>query len=232
MSYYSLSLKSYNQKTGPIPVSTSSADTCPPSCPFNGGGCYAQEGPLRFHWAKVTSGERGMSWEDFCAAVAALPEGQLWRHNQAGDLPSYTGAHIDREMLQDLVAANHRRRGFTYTHRYADRYDLETVHTANKGGFTVNLSADNPAHADKLVAYRAGPVTVVLPSWETRKEFKTPGGNSVRLCPAVYIGRATCENCGLCQQTRRPYIIGIPAHGSGVVKVDKIVEKDRLLRLF
>ena len=40
-----LTLKSANAKTGPIPVSVTSDDSCPKSCPFNDGACYAKSGP-------------------------------------------------------------------------------------------------------------------------------------------------------------------------------------------
>jgi hypothetical protein len=89
-----ITMKSANVKTGPIPVSTSSADTCPGSCPFKKQGCYADSGPLALHWAKVTAGDRGMQWSEFCDVIAALPAGQLWRMNQAGDLPG-AGETVD-----------------------------------------------------------------------------------------------------------------------------------------
>ena len=42
--------KSSNKKTGPMPVSTTSSETCPTTCPFKGNGCYAESGPLAFLW--------------------------------------------------------------------------------------------------------------------------------------------------------------------------------------
>ena len=84
---YHLTPRSSNKKTGPIPVSTTSRDSCPDTCPLkNGGGCYAGSGPLSLHWDKVGT-DRGVSLESFCDTIRALPKGQVWRHNQAGDLP-------------------------------------------------------------------------------------------------------------------------------------------------
>lgn len=94
--------KSRNSKTGPIPVSTTSSDTCPQACPFRGNGCYAESGPLALHWREVNNGTRGDTWPEFCAKVEALPAGQLWRHNQAGDLPG-KGDSIDVWELGSLV---------------------------------------------------------------------------------------------------------------------------------
>jgi hypothetical protein len=85
--FYHLTLKSGNEKTGTMPVSTTSRHTCPSSCPLKGNGCYADSGPLGIHWAKVNRGERGMNFHDFILAVNALPKDAVWRHNQAGDLP-------------------------------------------------------------------------------------------------------------------------------------------------
>ena len=79
-----LTIKSENVKTGPIPVSTSSAETCPPACPLAGAGCYAQSGKLSIHWRKVSAAERGEPWHEFLARIRQLPPGQIWRHNQAG----------------------------------------------------------------------------------------------------------------------------------------------------
>ncbi len=50
MSYVHLTSKSSNAKTGPIPVSTSTAAWCPDSCPLKGAGCYGNGGPLAIQW--------------------------------------------------------------------------------------------------------------------------------------------------------------------------------------
>lgn len=100
---------SKNTKTGPIPVSTSSAETCPDSCPFREKGCYALNGPLALHWRKVTQRTSGLEWEDFCNQIAALPRNQLWRHNQAGDLCGIN-EYIDAGALSKLTRANRGRK--------------------------------------------------------------------------------------------------------------------------
>ena len=63
---------------------------------------------MRHHWEAVTRGDRGHKLAQFLAAIAALPSGQLWRHNQAGDLP-HTGGRISRRFLRGLVAANRKK---------------------------------------------------------------------------------------------------------------------------
>lgn len=218
----SLTVISHNIKTGPIPVSTSSKATCPDACPFKTGGCYAQGGPLNIHWNKVTSGERGTDFETFCKSVAKLPKGQLWRHNQSGDLAGENNA-IDADALKKLVNANRGRKGFTYTHKPMTPENAEAVKHANENGFTVNLSANNLRHADELKALNVGPVVVVLPSTQTSNTV-TPEGNKVVVCPATYREGVNCANCQLCQKGNRSVIVGFPSHGNAKKKVDEKVK--------
>jgi hypothetical protein len=215
-----LTLKSANAKTGPIPVSTTSADTCPINCAMRSE-CYAKGGPLAIHWAAVSRGDRGTDWDDFCASIAALPEGQLWRHNQAGDLPG-DGSTIDPAALGDLVAANFGRRGFTYTH-YRDTQSLEWVRRANEWGFTVNLSANDITEADTLADRGAGPVVCVVPS-DAAANTLTPKGRRVVICPATIRDDVSCATCQLCQR-QRDVIVGFPAHGSKKRIIDIRVAK-------
>jgi hypothetical protein len=219
---------SSNEKTGPIPVSTSTATNCPPSCPFNragkgdyadAGGCYAESGPLALHWRKITQGLRGLVWSAFCDEISRLPKGQLWRHNQAGDLAG-DGEYVDAHKLAELTQANKGRRGFTYTHKHTTDENVEAIRCANAHGFTVNLSANNLAHADKLADLKAGPVVCVLPSNQT-KNTTTPAGRKVVICPATYREHTTCATCGLCQKQREA-IVGFPAHGTTKRKANAV----------
>ena len=215
-----LTLKSSNVKTGPIPVSTSSSATCSPSCPFINSGCYAKSVPLTIHWSKVTSGERGMDWQSFLSAIYSLPEGQLWRHNQAGDLPGI-GDKIDAKQLSQLVKVNSGKRGFTYTHKPLTLSNIKSIRSANDKGFTVNLSANSVAHADTLVRHGL-PVAAVVPQ-SSPDRFTTAAGNKVVICPAQRIESMNCDKCRLCAKGNRGFIIGFRPHGTGAKKVEAIV---------
>ena len=204
-----LTPKSANVKTGPIPVSTTEKDSCPVDCAMRGE-CYAASGPLALHWAAVSAGSRGTDWATFTDAIAALPDGQLWRHNQAGDLPQRDGT-IDAALLGDLVAANIGKRGFTYSH-HRDAESINWIRHANQWGFTVNLSANDLADADALADQDAGPVVVVLPSTQT-SNTTTPRGRPVVVCPATQRDNVSCATCQLCQR-QRSAIVGFPAHGT------------------
>ena len=214
-----LTLVSSNAKTGPIPVSTSSACTCSDACPFKANGCYADSGPLKLHWSKVTSGQRGFDWSAFLAKVRTFPAGQLWRHNQAGDLPG-VGDKIDATALSDLAEANTGKRGFTYTHKPLTPDNLSAIRSANKRGFVVNLSANSVSHADML-AKTGLPVAAVVPQ-DSPDRFTTPEGNRVVICPAQRVDSLSCDKCRLCAKGNRGFIVGFKPHGTGAKRVDKV----------
>ena len=211
---------SRNVKTGPIPVTTTSEESCPHACPLKGNGCYAEGGPTAIVWRKVTQRKMGMAWDAAMAEIAALPKGTLWRHNQAGDLPGM-GDAIDVAALAALVKANRGKRGFTYTHKPLAGGNGGAIAAANAMGFTINLSANTLAHADELAASNTGPVVVVLPENQTRATI-TPEGRKVAICPATISDNVTCATCGLCSLANRKAIIGFPAHGSGKRKASAI----------
>lgn len=201
--------QSANTKTGPIPVTYSERDTCPPSCPHYRADCYAEDYYTRMTWDKVA--QRGQELAGLCAAVAALPPGQLWRHNVAGDLPG-TGEELDPVALGEIVRANIGRRGFTYTHKKSPDA-LHWASMATQWGFTVNLSADDVGDADQLADAQAGPVVAIVPMDTPEKTF-TPAGRTVIVCPAQTRDNVTCATCGLCARADRSVIVGFRAHGS------------------
>ena len=215
---FHLTRSSSNEKTGPIPVSTSPASTCPDSCPLKDKGCYVV-GPIKWHWDKVSRGERGSPWETFLDELRTLPRGQLWRHNQAGDLPG-NNEEISSEFLKDLVKANQGRKGFTYTHKPVLSEQAGPVESnraaikeANAQGFTINLSANGLNHADKLASLGIGPVCTILPD-QNPVNRTTPQGRKVVICPAQTRENTTCASCGLCQRADRSVIVGFMPHGS------------------
>lgn len=208
-----LVLKSSNTKTGKIPVSMTSSDSCPLSCPLLNSGCYAQQGPLGIHRRQLDNGVRGIDWETFCGRIADLPEGQLWRHNQSGDLP-HADQEIDKAAMENLVVANAGKRGFTYTHHDMTRGDnAAVVKACNASGFTVNLSADSLDEADTLADLEVGPVVTILPE-KADGPTTTPAGRRVIVCPAVTRDDVTCASCKLCARPDRAVVIGFPLHGS------------------
>jgi hypothetical protein len=206
MKYHYIPVSS-NRKTGAIPVTYSQRETCPPSCPHYRADCYAEDFYTRLSWDKVP--QRGGDLGELCAKIAALPPGQLWRHNVAGDLPG-EGENVDPAALGEIVRANIGRRGFTYTHKKTPEAIQWAAH-ATRWGFTVNLSADDAGDADSLADF--GPVCCIVPS-DTPEKTSTPGGRTIIVCPAQSREDVTCETCGLCARADRSVIIGFRAHGT------------------
>lgn len=222
---FHLTARSGNGKTGPIPVSTSSAETCPSAavCPFKGNGCYAESGPLAIHWRAVTDGRRGMPWAEFLATIAALPIGQVWRHNQAGDLyrpDTVTG----RKWLAQLAEANRGRRGYTYSHHRRTPAVAQAFRAATATGFTVNASCHSEGEADAAMADGLRAVFVVS-SDDTRTTWQTAGGNRAVVCPAQRFDAMTCERCQLCQARPQHVAIVFRSHGTGRRRIDATLQE-------
>ena len=237
LAHFHVTPRSANAKTGPIVVTTSSANTCPDACPLKRT-CYAKAGPLALHWSAVTRGDRGDPWRTFLATLAdalrKAPRGQVWRHNQAGDLPG-VGDAIDDARLAELADVNRAAgaKGFTYTHKPVTPADargdvalaganLASIFKAKEGGLVINLSANNLAHADALADASGGrlPVCVVLPE-DAPPTLSTPGGRKVVVCPAQQREGVTCATCRLCSRGDRSVVVGFLAHGSGKKHIKK-----------
>ena len=121
---------------------------------------------------------------------------------------------IDHAMMRQLIRANNGRGGFTYTHHNPfDADNAAIILESNRGGFTVNLSADTTTKADTYVELGIAPVVTLLPTDSAKVTF-TPKGRKVVRCPAETSEKVTCQTCRLCQKTDRP-IIGFTPHGSG-----------------
>ena len=217
---YHFILKSANSKTGPLPVTYSQRETCPQSCPHYRADCYAEDYYTRMSWDKVA--ERGGDLGQLCASIEALPAGQLWRFNVAGDLPG-AGEHVDAAALGAIVQANIGRRGFTYTHKKTPEA-LYWAQCANDWGFTVNLSADDAGEADALANVSRSPLTCIVPM-DTPEKTETPEGRTIIVCPAQTRDDITCATCGLCARADRRVIIGFRAHGSRARVTDALARR-------
>ena len=217
--------RSANAKTGRMPVTTTESSSCPSTCPHINGNCYAKSGfHLAQHWKKVSSKERGGTWDELCSYVSSLKPRQLWRHNQAGDW-GYTTDEQGRELirldlLKSLVDANKssNARGYTYTHHKLDYlHNLEAVKYANKNGFTVNASCESLTQCDDAIKQGIPSVCVVDNSKDVPTH--TPDGNKVVVCPAQ-TRDTNCVDCGLCAQAKRSCVVAFLAHGNRAKKLN------------
>ena len=242
MENYYFTLRSRNTKVGKMPVTTSPRQTCPSDCIFRKNGCYADAGPLALLWDKITHGKAGKAFKAMLKDIESLKPDQLWRHNQAGDLPS-NGKQVNKTKLRQLVKANSGKRGFTFTHFDVTKntHNRQAIKEANENGFVINLSGNDTTHAEKLADTRIAPVVTVLPleyqknESETYTEYrarlktlpnKTPKGRIITVCPATYLEKVNCKSCRLCANAKRKTIVGFPAHGASKVKASNIARGD------
>jgi hypothetical protein len=207
--------QSSNRKTGPIPVTYSQRETCPPSCPHYLDDCYAEGFHTRMTWDKIPA--RGVELAALLRFIESMPAGQIWRHNVAGDLNGH-GEELDAAELGQIVAANTGRKGFTYTHKKSPDA-IKWARHATEWGFTINLSADDAGEADELAAHGL-PVVCIVPA-DTPKHTTTPAGRPILVCPAQTVDYMTCALCGQCQKADRRQIIGFRAHGTKARETDR-----------
>lgn len=218
-----LTMKSDNRKTGDIPVSTTSADSCPPNCAMLGTDCYARFGKLFMHWRNVTLGKRGGNWMLFCRAIARFAVGMVWRHNQAGDLPSNSRGLLHKPMCMQLARAARHTLGWTYTHHSPMKpHNAAVIREMNDmGGLIVNLSADTLQQADEYHALGIAPVVVTLPEDAPHRGNVTPGGLPIVVCPAQTTEHVQCKHCPLCRTKTRKSVIGFLAHGQAKKRMSR-----------
>jgi hypothetical protein len=225
--FYHLVKKSENAKVGAIPVTMSNSKTCPSSCVFKNNGCYAGQGPCRWQWDKVNNGKMGTDFSSHAKNLSSLPDNQLTRLNVCGDLPG-TGNRINFKQLNKLVKAGKNKRFFSYSHKpvegdsYVAKNNRNYIKFANSNGLTINLSANNLIHADRLIKLNIGPVVTILPGGSPNVCF-TPEGNKVVKCPAQ-TKNVTCSQCKLCQKANRNLCIGFESHGTMKKRVDSIFQ--------
>lgn len=158
---------------------------------------------------------------------------RLW---QAGDMPGEGNKIIPLKDIRRFIDALFGLDAFGYSHkpvlpakgiskRLAES-NARKIKECNDHGVTINLSANNLEHADKLADLGIGPVTSVLLS-DAKKNMKTPAGRKVVICPATISDHITCAECGgqksaLCARNNRDYIVGFPAHGFRARKASEI----------
>ena len=212
--------RSGNAKTGPIPVTTTErASVMSTIMPVHQRWLLRQ---VRASRLALAEGQRWRAWYRLAGSLRlrpVLPEHQLWRHNQAGDLPHLAGL-IDYAKIAHLVAANTGKRGFTYTHHSLNAHNVSILSRANRQGFTVNVSTESLDRADDALAMGLPAVAVVRN--DTPVPERTPAGNLVVVCPAQ-TREVSCSECGLCSQAQRTCVVAFLAHGTQAKKVNAAV---------
>jgi len=224
-----------NRKTGNVPTmavgstreqSLDSCEGCPmrPKKRGGNGECYAQNGGLvtKGHSSMIRAAEsfrektKHMSREEINAIPArkrkdyslrtalqlAVKTAKMARLGSIGD----PGA-LPLDYITKAVAAV-RKAGLDavgYTHHWRDKPELAGILMA---------SCDDLSEVDDALAqgFRAA---VVLP-WDHEGKFTTPNGAKGIVCPAMVKQGLTCNDCRLCDGSKRGPVIGFPNHGKHV----------------
>ena len=126
-------------------------------------------------------------------------------------------ARLDVEYTKQ-VARSCPRHGFAwlYTHFAPNLWRSYVI----KGKTVFNYSCDTLAQAAENFKNGINCVLVVSPNWWDGSSIrkKTEQGVTVIRCPAEYLERVNCGNCGgsapLCARPDRGFIIGFTAHGA------------------
>lgn len=204
---------SNNSKTGKIPVTRTDKKSCPDACQLKNNGCYASLSYANIHWKKLDNG--GLTLDQLTKHIKQLPHGQLWRHNEAGDLPGQNDM-IDQDSLNKIVSANKGKKGYTYTHYPLTDHNIKAIEFANNNGFTINVSCDS---LNQLKQYKEInlPKVVIVADDVPNKFYHD--GEKIIVCPAQIKDSINCKKCGLCQVTDRKFHIAFKAHGTQKNKV-------------
>ena len=183
--------QSSNRHLGPIPATYAGRETCPGDCALRGF-CYAEGWPIRLHWDRVP--QYAIPYSELCLHIRRLGRSQLWRQCVTGD--------TELEYLPELAHANRGRPVICFTHHKPVGDTLDLFRESVAGGFNINLSADNVAHADTLSDTGLS-VATLIPQ-DTPNVSYTPAGRKIVACP----DKLNCSRCGMCSRTDRGVIIG------------------------
>lgn len=124
---------------------------------------------------------------------------------------------VDTEYLSALKTAVPKNgRSWTYTHfPRAERFKTSEVETC------INISCDSVQ--DAIMSVREGYPTVVAVPKSSDSKVDVVGDVRFVRCPAEYIEKVTCSNCGgdtpLCARHNRDFVVKFTAHGTSHKKV-------------
>ena len=170
---------------------------------------------MLLHWKRLSDNQCGISYSNMISKINNLPNGTLWRHNQAGDLIG-NNDKIDYTAIELLCRANYGKKGYTYTH-WKLKENLLLFEEVVSLGLIINVSCNSIYELD-IVSQKSDRVPyVTILSKDTPLDspfLLTEGGLKVLICPAFRSDKITCRSCKLCAKFPRKYSIGFPAHGT------------------
>lgn len=218
-----VSAKSGNSKLGDCAATYAAATTCPDSCPFLNGGCYAEYDQTALHWKPITEQADGLTPEQVATAEAMAirqtPAVRDLRLHVAGDSPTRAGTRAIADACEEYVA-----RGLAVGRRLSVwGYTRAWKTVLRSDWWRVSILASVTTVDEIKAAWRRGyapALTVAEFPSKAAFELKDGAGEGIKCipCPAQ-TSEKTCSDCRLCLDSStllaRRTVIAFEVHGSG-----------------
>lgn len=202
--------RSQNSKTGPVSATYVAQQSCPNTCPFLNGGCYAEHGPCGIITRRLNQVEADpitLAWIE-SAAIGGLSGTRPLRVHVVGDCASDPAAWIvSAAMLRHDAPA------WTYTHAW------RTVQRKSWGKASVLASVETPEGIREANA-RGYAACIVVEEHSSHKVYDLDG-QKILPCRAEF-SDVQCNRCLVCADDMRllahGLTIGVAVHGTGQKK--------------
>lgn len=214
-----------NNKIGKVSATWVAQNSCPPSCPHMGAGCYAESGMAGFTTARLN--RAGNDHPELtpaaiaqieAAAIDTLTGKRDLRLHVVGDARTDKAAQILAAAADRYIARGNAKgktvRVWTYTH------SRDTAR-ASWGRISVLRSCETMQHVK--AAHNAGFASaIVIPEHVNDRAYKN-GEFTMVPCPEQTGRVANCQACGLCMHDQKLHankrVIVFAAHGQGKRKM-------------
>ncbi len=214
-----------NRKTGPIPVTYRSMESCPADCPFlptgATGGCYGT-GRI-FTLATKHAGTVNVDEASAKVRRGKDQRAKYLRDRVVGDVLTDAGK-LDRAYVRGIarIATDNDLIAFGYSHAWR-QFTRADVTFLRRSGYVMNASTETHEGAARAVAL--GLPTVLVE--DDAPEGTQVAGRRLVTCPAETRDYVSCASCGLCANPNRRVIIRFHTHGVASAKARRAVEAAR-----
>lgn len=183
---------SENSKLGACSATYVTLDSCPPSCPLAGNGCYAERGKVQLHTPKGIGAHHIIARAE-ASAIARLSGWRPLRLHVSGDSRTATAARIVAAASRAYAKRGRGSKVWTYTHAW------RTVPRAAWTGVSVLASCDT---VEEIAEARARGYAAALVYDQPVHELS----NATALVPCLHDVRGIpCDRCQLCWNADRLY---------------------------
>ena len=195
-----------NMKLGNASTTYSGLNTCPQDCPFRKSGCYAQCGPIRIIFHRLSDMKRSHLREAKAEAIQIrnLSGEKDLRIHTTGDCRSNEAAKIISKAAKEY-AERCERRAWTFTHAW------KTVQRRSWGQVSVLASCETLGEVKQAKA-KGYATALVLENFKSDKVY-LEAGQKIMPCPSQVAKakgeKVTCTRCRLCLNDAKLRAAGI-----------------------